>query len=265
MKHQINIGPRKLYIEQYGSGHPTVVIEVGSTQAGTKDQGWWPIRDALAKETGVFLYDRAGTGESDPAALPRPIAEFTADLHRALHATRTAPPYLMVGGSFGGLIVTHYASLYPKEVAGIVLVDSTHPEHNQRTLEILPPESPGESQALRNFRNLLWQETYMPLSTIEAEGLDFPVSALQMRTTWDLGSIPLIVLTAGRDEWEDGFPKEVATQYERLWLALQKELATRSTHHTHLIIEGSGHCIHDERPDVVLDAIHRLLRVPSKP
>jgi pimeloyl-ACP methyl ester carboxylesterase len=260
MKHQIHLGTRKLYAEHFGRGQPTVVIEVGSNQAGTKDQGWWPLRDALAQKTSVVMYDRAGLGDSDPVSLPRLISEFTADLHAVLAAVPIEKPYLLVGGSFGGLIVTHYASLYPEAIVGIVLVDSTHPEHNQRTLALLPSPLPGEGRALGNFRNLLWQETYVPLSTKEEEGLDFLTSVSQMRASWALGDIPLTVLTAGQDEWEDGFPPEVASRYEQLWLALQRELAGRSTQSTHLIVNESGHCIHVEQPQVVLDAIHGMLR-----
>jgi len=260
MKYHVNVGPRKIYAEYYRNGRPTVVIEVGSMQAGTKDKGWWPIRDELAKEYGVLSYDRAGMGESDPVPLPRTISEFANDLHAVLLGAEVEKPYLLVGGSFGGLIVTHYAGIYPEDVSGIVLVDSTHPEHNQRTLEILPPETPAEPQALKNFRSLLWQETYTPLSTKEEEGLDFPASASLMRLAWDLGDIPLIVLTAGRDEWEAGFPVDVADRYERLWLDLQVELAARSTRHLQIIVEESGHCIHDEAPAAVLDAIRRIIK-----
>lgn len=256
----IQVGSRKLYTEIYGQGKPTVVIEVGSTQAGTLDKGWQPVRDALASQTSVLLYDRAGLGRSDPVCLPRSISDFTADLHAVLHSAWIKPPYILVGGSFGGLITTHYAGLYPQEVAGIVLEDSTHPEHDLRTLELLPIEAGGESPALTHFRKLLWQETYEPLSTNEEEGLDFPTSIQEMHAAWDLGDIPLIVLTAGRDEWEPGFPDDVAARYEQLWLDLQKELAARSTSSTHIIVEESGHCIHVDVPQAVVSAVRRLLQ-----
>ncbi len=188
------VNGRRIFAELHGvrqSGQPVIVVEVGSTQAGTKDRGWWPVRDVWASEAQVFFYDRAGLGGSDPVRLPRPrsVADFTSDLHGVLRAAGVEPPYLLVGGSFGGLIVTHYASLYPREVAGIVLEDSTHPEHNLRTLALLPAEVPGESQALKNFRSFVWTETYAPLETNEAEGLDFPTSIQQMRAAWDLGEI----------------------------------------------------------------------------
>jgi pimeloyl-ACP methyl ester carboxylesterase len=264
MNHHFHVGARKFYAEQFGSGNPTVVIEVGSGQAGTKDRGWWPVRDTLAKEATVFLYDRAGTGDSAPAAGPRPISEFTADLHAVLGAARMKQPYLLMGSSFGGLIVTHYASQYPKEITGIVLLDSAHPEHPLRALEILPPETGRESPALGNFRNLLRRATPALASLKEEEGIDLPQSALQMRSAWDLGNIPLLVLTAGREEWEEGFPAEIAARYEQLWMEMQKELADRSANSVHMIVRESGHGIHEDAPRAVVDAVHRVLALAQK-
>lgn len=265
MKQQIDVGVdvggRRLHTEQLGQGRPTVVIEVGSTQAGTQDLGWRPVCEALVAETSIFLYDRAGLGASDPAASPRPISAFTADLRAALQGAGVEPPYLLVGCSFGGLIVSHFAALYPQEVSGIVLLDSPHPETNPRTLAILPPETSEESASLKGFRELHWQELYAPLSArVGMEGLDLPASIREMRAAWDLGATPLIVLTAGRDEWEADFPQKVAARYGALWLELQQELAARSSHSRHQVVQESGHCIHEDAPAVVLDAVRSLLR-----
>jgi pimeloyl-ACP methyl ester carboxylesterase len=256
------VNGRRIYAELHGvrrPGQPVIVVEIGSMNAGTKDRGWWPVRDVLAQEAQVLFYDRAGLGGSDPVSLPRPIADFVADLHGLLQAIDIDPPYLLEGGSFGGLIVTHYAALYPQGVAGIVLEDSTHPEHDPRLLALLPAESPGESRALKNFRDLAWMKVYAPLETKEEEGLDFPTSIQQMRAAWDLGDIPLIVLTAGQDSWDEGFPMDVAQRYEQLWLDLQKELVARSTNSKQVIVE-SEHCIHDEAPIRVIEAVRELLR-----
>jgi pimeloyl-ACP methyl ester carboxylesterase len=257
------VNGRRIYAELYGvrqPGQPVIVVEVGSTQAGTKDRGWWPVRDVWVKKAQVLFYDRAGLGESDPVSLPRTIADFAGDLHGLLQAMGIEPPYLLVGGSFGGLIATHYAALYPKSVAGIVLEDSTHPEHDPRTLALLPAETPRESQALKNFRHLLWMKVNAPLETNEEEGLDFPTSIQQMRAAWDLGDIPLIVLTAGQDSWDEGFPMDVAEHYEQLWLDLQKELTARSANSKNVIVEESEHCIHDESPARIIEAVWELLR-----
>jgi pimeloyl-ACP methyl ester carboxylesterase len=206
----------------------------------------------------MFLYDRAGLGQSEPAPLPRPLSAFTTDLHNILHDFGAQPPYVLVGGSFGGMLVLHYASLYPAEVMGVLLLDSTHPEHNQRALSVLPPEEPGEPASLSEFRAKLTQLDRIPPESNDWEGLDVPASIGEARELWNLGDIPLIVLTAGQDEWEAGFPKDVAGLYEQVWLDLQKEMAALSTTSKHRIVEDSDHCIHDQRPDIVLESIREL-------
>jgi pimeloyl-ACP methyl ester carboxylesterase len=263
VKRQIDLGKRKLTIEQLGHGQPTVVIEVGSSQAGTQDLGWRPLVDTLAAETSVFLYDRAGLGESDPVPLPRPLSAFTYDLHSVLQRAGAEPPYLLVGCSFGGMIVSHYAARYPQEVAGIVLLDAPHPHINHLTLALLPSKSSEESASLKEFRELHRRELYAPL-TADVEGFDLLTSMREMHRVWTLEDLPLIVLTAGRNEWEGDFPQEVAARYEALWLALQKELAARSSRGLHEVVQDCGHYIHEEAPSVVLDAVRRLLRGESR-
>ena len=255
-------GNRSLYAELWGgseqTGRPTVIYETGSLMPGTKDPGWRPIRHAIMADLPVLLYDRAGLGQSEPAPLPRPLSHFTADLRGVLDSLKTQPPYVLVGGSFGGMLVLHYASLYPSEVMGVLLVDSTHPEHNQRALAVLPPEISREPAALREFRTLLTQTDRTPPETNEWEGLDVPSSILEARRLWNLGNIPLIVLTAGQDEWEEDFPLDAAERYEQIWIDLQREMAALSTNSQHRIVQDSDHLIHDRRPDLVIESIRGL-------
>jgi pimeloyl-ACP methyl ester carboxylesterase len=255
-------GSYTIYAELWGSskqtGDPTVIYEPGSLMPGTNNPGWWPLRDAIITENPIFLYDRAGLGQSEPVSLPRPLSAFTTDLHNLLHDFGMQPPYVLVGGSFGGILVLHYASLYPAEVIGVLLVDSTHPEHNQRALSVLPAEAPGEPLSLREFRTLLAQLDRIPPESSDWEGLDVPASIIEARELWDLRDIPLIVLTAGQDEWEPDFPMDAADRYEQIWLDLQKEIAALSTNSKHRIVEDNDHCIHDQRPDIVLEAIREL-------
>jgi pimeloyl-ACP methyl ester carboxylesterase len=255
-----DIGERCLYAEVSGSGSPTIVLEVGSTQPGTSDAGWHSICAELAKDACVFRYDRANLGRSDPAPLPRSINAFTADLHALLQAAQVAPPYLLLGGSFGGMLAVNYASLYPHEVCGVVLEDATHPQHDLRTLDLLPPPRPDEPPSLSDFRHLLWQEYYTPLESFEWEGLDAPTSIQQANASWNLRDIPLVVLTAGVNEYEPDFPPEIARAYENVWMDLQKEYTTLTTSSTHILVEDSDHVIHDLRPDIVLEAVRQILR-----
>ena len=256
----VSIGARRLFVEKLGTGSPVVVIEVGSTMPGTADPGWRLIADRLAKEQQVFLYDRANLGKSDPAPLPRSLTDFSEDLSQVLQESAVPPPYLLVGGSFGGMIVLHYASLHPREVCGVVLVDSTHPEANLQTLKMLPPERPNELKALAAFRRQAWLEQYTPLETFEKERLEAATSLEQARA-WNLGDIPLVVLTAGIDEWEEGFPGDIAEKYESLWLDLQKQMAALSSRSIHRVVEDSDHIIHVRKPEAVMEAIRTAIHL----
>lgn len=116
----ISVNGRKFHAFERGSG-PSVVLESGI--AGTS-MSWILVRDKLAAHARVFSYDRAGLGWSDPPRTPRTLANAVDDLHRLLEAAALPQPYILVGHSFGGLMVREFASLYPEEVAGLVLVDA---------------------------------------------------------------------------------------------------------------------------------------------
>src|SRR5689334_9354800 len=145
----VDIGGRRLFCWRFGSGRPTVVFECGG------DDGAEALAD-LARQVGAFshalIYDRAGLGQSDPAARPRTIQDAAADLRALLHAAGAPGPYVLVGHSYGGLIVRLYAHLHPREVAGLVLLDVPPPDLSLRELRLLPPPKPGEPAALAECR-----------------------------------------------------------------------------------------------------------------
>ena len=127
-------GGRKMYLKCSGKGSPAVVL-VGGLRASADD---WDISDkskptvftGIAKFTRVCAYDRPGTpvGEkpsrSDPVPQPTTAKDAVADLHALLSAAGGAGPYVLVGHSYGGLIVRLYASTYPKDVSGLLLIDA---------------------------------------------------------------------------------------------------------------------------------------------
>lgn len=108
-----------------GHGGPTVVLENG---LGGKLDWWAKVLPEVAKETRVFAYNRPGVGASDEVSTPRDGGHIVEELRRNLREKGIAPPYVLVGHSIGGLYMQFYARRYPHEVAGLVLVDSTHPE-----------------------------------------------------------------------------------------------------------------------------------------
>ena len=120
----IDVDGHRLHLSCTGSGRPTVVLEPGA--GGTSSDLRW-VTPAVARDTRVCVYDRAGRGWSEPAATPQDATQIATDLHTLLHRGHVPGPYVLAGHSFGGLYVLTFAARYPDEVAGMVLVDSTAP------------------------------------------------------------------------------------------------------------------------------------------
>jgi pimeloyl-ACP methyl ester carboxylesterase len=122
----VSIGDgRRIHLYALGAGSPAVVFEAGISATSLN---WRAVQQTLAPLTRVVAYDRGGLGWSDPGATPRTTSNIAAELHAALRAAGVESPYVLVGHSFGGLVVRRFASLYPEEVAGLVLVDPLLPD-----------------------------------------------------------------------------------------------------------------------------------------
>jgi pimeloyl-ACP methyl ester carboxylesterase len=123
-----NFDQRQVEYAQTGHGTPVVVFENG---LGAPMGSWSKVFGALGKEATVFAYNRPGYGSSDPAATPRDGAHIVDELRALLRHRGLVPPYVLVGHSLGGLYMQWFARRYPEEVAGLVLVDSTHPTQSE--------------------------------------------------------------------------------------------------------------------------------------
>ncbi len=214
----------------------------------------------MAQKARVVLYDRAGYGRSDAFPTTPTITNYAADLRALLHAARLPPPYVLIGGSIGGLIALTFGHLYPDEVKGVVMVDAAHPEQWDRMAALLPLDILAENVAVRAFYEDDIAAVMDP--NRNDEGMDLPASIPGLRAA-TLGDLPLVVLTAGKGEWDEGFPEAVAADIEREWLVMQKELAALSTRGVQRVVEDSGHCMHDDRPDEVVATVNELLTDPT--
>ena len=142
----VKIGSRSsLYLLEQGLGEPTVLFEAG---IGATNLNWSHIQEAVAEFTGTVSYDRGGLGWSSRCRTARTPGNIVAELHEMLEQAGLKPPYILVGHSFGGLVMRRYALFYPEEVAGVVLVDPMRCEE-------WPPLNPGRQSQLDLGRRLI--------------------------------------------------------------------------------------------------------------
>jgi pimeloyl-ACP methyl ester carboxylesterase len=252
-------GGRSLYLQCRGHGSPTVVLVAG---AGGAHDEWThavkakrpgaeptPSRSAVlprvARFTRVCAYDRPGTmlmsderSPSTPVSQPSSARDAAADLHSLLEAADEPGPYVLVGASWGGMIVNLFARGYPDDAAGLVFVDGA----SQFLKETLTPEQ--------------WAAWTQLIATTPhgREAPDYELAVDDIRAGPGIPDVPAIVLTA-ENRWD--LPLGDAGPTWPAWLDAQERL-TALLHADHVRNTNSGHAIAVEHPRVVADAIRAV-------
>jgi len=121
----IQAGAQRLHYYSIGQGSPAVILEAGISATCVN---WRRVQDDVSQFSQVLSYDRAGLGWSDRARTPRIAGQVVEELRELLRVAAIPSPYVLVGHSFGGLVVRLYAKRYPREVAALVLVDPLRPQ-----------------------------------------------------------------------------------------------------------------------------------------
>jgi uncharacterized protein (DUF2141 family)/pimeloyl-ACP methyl ester carboxylesterase len=263
-KDKIDIGGYKLNICCFGKGKPAVIVEAGAGEPAVESGSWKAVISAIAPTTQVCLYDRAGLGLSDRAPdqdrSNRTSRDMVKDLHTLLEKAGIPAPYILVGHSIGGYNVRLYASQYPKDVAGMVLVDSSHPDQWSKFSAALPPARPDESGSLRTARSSI-----EPLDPNDPEKMDVATSGAQVRATGLLGDLPLVVITSAPGTiFVPNLPTDLSDKLSRVWQDMQIDLEGLSSNSTHIIASHAGHYIQVDEPQLVIDAILKLIGKAKK-
>lgn len=248
---KVDIGGRRLYVDCVGNGSPTVILDSGF---GDSSSVWRETQKQIHAFTRVCRYDRANLGESDPAPKPRTSQQMVEDLHALLRNSGMSGPFVLVGHSIAGFTVRLYASQYPAEILGVVLVDSSHPDQALALRALFPPLSECEDASVRGLRKEI--DRWIESKAAGEEGMDIPASAAQVRTTGSMAGIPLVVLTAT----DHGFTGTFGAHLEETWRAFQNDLAALSSRSTHVMVSGA-HYIQVEHPEAVVDAVKRIVEI----
>ncbi len=264
----LDIDGRQGHVHCSGSGSPVVVLEAGLP--GTS-LAWQPVAEAVSRFTRVCSYDRGGYGWSDPGRPPRTGERIVGELHLLLQRADIGPPYVLVGHSFGGLLMQIYAARYPNQTAGMVLVDAAHPEMVHATIST---DRMGALGALVDaLARTGWARLGIPVpagdpssrpAAVRKAERDLLLAGKSVRAAADelavildtakeagrrsprLGSKPLAVLTQGRRELKP-------------WLEKQGELAELSENSYWEVVADAGHFVHHDRPESVAAAIRSVV------
>lgn len=256
----IDVGGYRLHLYCQGEGKPTVILESGLSATVAM---WTRIQAGLAKTTKVCAYDRAGIGWSEANSKKADARQAVQQLHTLLRKADIQAPYVLVGHSMGGLFARAYTATFPNEVVGLVLLDTAHPDQGRR----LPEKA--QKQQNQFIRLLQWAPTLAHLGVLRVvswftsiaeelpdqaqaaheallvtakhlhatlgEAEQWEKTTAQVRQNAIPGDIPLLVMSAGTDEF--GFGPEGKEQ----WQALQRDLTRLSANSVYKHIPQATH------------------------
>ncbi|MEO8393118.1 MAG: alpha/beta hydrolase [Chloroflexota bacterium] len=283
-----DIGSHKMHLLSMGEGSPVVMMDAGS---GDSLLTWNSVQAEIAKFTRVVSYDRSGMGWSErgPNAItPETIAD---ELHQLLLAAEITEPLIVVGHSLGGVYMRTFVHRYPEQVAGLVLVDSSHesqagafnqaaPEYMETTKQRLaqlkelsqkshqeileqffklndsPAGADSEIEAMKRDRMRPGQVAAIAeeIDYAYQSSLNQPKEAIPL-----LGDLDLVVLTATRIIQDEGMSEAQGEMMSKTFQALQTEISQRSTRGKQIFVADAGHYIHDDQPKVVIDAVRNMI------
>jgi len=205
----------------------------------------------------VCVYDRANVpgGKSDPAPVPRSSQAIVDDLHALLTRAGIAPPYVLVGDSFGAMNAVLFAARYPGEVAALALIEPLAPDALLEMLTAMPEPGADETLGVAQTRRRL-----SGLWSNNSEGVDMAASATDVLAVGSLGHLPMLIIQADAPllDWLpcDGVAHVAIERAWRRQQAFYLGLSSRTT----LVTLAGGHDLLGDDPDGVSAAIVALVR-----
>ncbi|THG62217.1 MULTISPECIES: alpha/beta hydrolase [Bacillus] len=274
----------EVYIK--GCNTQTVVIQTGM---GCSFYDWFPIIEKLSQHFTVVSYHRPGYGKSELGNHSRTTRQATKELHMLLQKLDIHDPLILIGHSYGGLCAQHFAMLHEDKLQALILVDSTSMNlHRLDELHLpISDQTDSDDMWLQKYNtyskmnvDMLSNELKPMLADQSRQQIEFSTSpslykataselsewkncAYSIKELYKTLEVPLIVI--GRDPQHSiaqlikgGMPIEEATQLEAMWQELIHEQLQLSIHSQYILAEHAGHGIENDRPDIIIEAVHSL-------
>ena len=255
----VDIGNNQVHYDNFGQGEITFVLIAG---LGETMHTWSAIKDELAKRGRVFMFDRSGLGHSEEGILPRSVDNIAQELHAVLENANIPGPYLLIGHSAGGFSARYFAKKYPKDILGLLVIDP----YQEMGKEEFGEWPLGYKATNWSLRNMAWSgipfyllpnpphpiyKTSKAIKTFGLEAFAEDTSLSQFaKVDIEKSQLPFYILTAEK-------PKNKNNALTQKW---NQEISEKYTHeiNKHVIIK-SGHHIHIERPQAVLEELDELI------
>jgi pimeloyl-ACP methyl ester carboxylesterase len=281
----INIGDLQLEVCTKGEAGPVVVIETGM---GCSFYDWDMIATKISEKAKVLMYHREGYGNSTLSQEPCTSGRIVENLRLLLEKEKISEPVILVGHSFGGLCVQHFARLYPQKVLGVVLVDSSPMQmykikELKRQLHTIQAIYPTHKtlERMKKFGSMSEEEileqvnaTDLSIKEFSSKPNLYKANASELENMFSSGreiealgnfpNIPLKVMARDREVAANslikaGIDEEEARIFEDLIQELAKKIAGHSTKGKFISVKNSGHCIYTDFPNIVIDVIEEII------
>jgi len=263
----VSLETNKIHLHCIGEGSPIIIFDSG---VGGSHMDWVNVQSRAGEFTQACSYDRSGYGWSEMGIKPRTSKRIVSELTKILKIAKKEPPYILVGHSFGGLNMQLFARINPKDVIGLVLIDSIHTEQYKRfedagieipttntTRFLLGSKDQVTEGMPEEYKDVAYElvRSDEAVSSMFNELRNMHVSTQEISTAAKMPDIPISVITHGKKVWDNPMFKNM----EEIWYELQTQLSKSTSKGKLLTADSSGHHIHLEQPELILNEIKSIL------
>jgi pimeloyl-ACP methyl ester carboxylesterase len=243
----LDVAGHPVQISNAGSGRYTVIFESGF---GTDLRSWRKVAPEIAEVARVVSYSRAGYGASAARTEPRTLLQSSVELDQLIAAAKLRPPFILVGHSYGGMLVRAFAARHPQDVAGMVLIDPSDERFAPALRKLDPARVDADDARFDSIVPPKFKPELALLKPVLDSGV-FPIAGA-------LPDVPVVVMTSMQPVEKPEFFLETAAAREVL-RGLHADFARRFRDGSQVVTVNSGHSIQLEEPALVVQAIKRVI------